>query len=200
MATAVNRVELASIRLGNDLERIAERLRRATVQVRYAYAAGAGSGVIWTPDGVIVTNAHVVRSPTQQVLLSDGRELTARLIARDERSDLAMLRVDADALPVLTVRDATSLQAGEVVVAVGHPWGEINALSLGVVHTAMRGRKSMIVADLRLAPGNSGGPMADAEGQLVGINCMIAKGFAVAIPTNVVTAFLRGAKAKAQAA
>jgi serine protease Do len=202
MATAVNRVELASIRFGNDLARIAEHLRRATVQVRDGYASGQGSGVIWSPDGVVVTNAHVVRSPTQQVTLSSGREFTAKLIARDPRRDVAVLRIepsgaDADAFLTLTIRDATSLRAGELVVALGHPWGELNALSVGVVHSAMQGPKSMIVADLRLAPGNSGGPLADAEGQLVGINCMIASGFGMAIPTNVVTQFLRRAMAKA---
>ena len=204
MATAVNRVELASIRFGNELARIAERLRRATVQVRDGYASGQGSGVIWSPDGVIVTNAHVVRAPQQQVTFSDGREFTAKLMARDPRGDLAMLRVEAlhadDSFPSLTVRDATSLRAGELVVALGHPWGELNALSVGVVHSAMQGSKSMIVADLRLAPGNSGGPLADAEGQLVGINCMIANGFGMAIPTNTVTQFLRRAKAQPQAA
>jgi serine protease Do len=202
MATAVNRVELASIRFGNELARIAERLRRATVQVRDGYASGQGSGVIWSPDGVVVTNAHVVRSPMQQVTLSNGREFTAKLIARDPRRDVAVLRIepsgaDADAFLTLTIRDATSLRAGELVVALGHPWGELNALSVGVVHSAMQGPKSMIVADLRLAPGNSGGPLADAEGQLVGINCMIASGFGMAIPTNVVTQFLRRAMAKA---
>jgi serine protease Do len=196
MATAVNRAELASIRLGDELAHITERLRRATVQVRDTYASGSGSGVIWSTDGVIVTNAHVVRSPSQQVTLSDGREFTARMVARDPRRDLVTLRIEGEALPTLTVRDASSLRAGELVLAVGHPWGEVNALSVGVVHTAMRGRQAMLVADVRLAPGNSGGPLADAEGQLVGINCMIANGFAVAIPTNAVTRFLRATKAQ----
>jgi serine protease Do len=191
MATAVNRAGLASIRLGDELARIAERLRRATVQVRDGYASGHGSEVIWSPDGVIVTNAHVVRSPSLHVTLSDGREFTAHMVARDPRRDLLTLKIEGEALPTLTVRDASSLRAGELVLAVGHPWGEVNALSLGVVHTAMQGRQGMLIADVRLAPGNSGGPLADAEGQLVGINCMIANGFAVAIPTNAVTRFLR---------
>jgi serine protease Do len=194
MATAVNRVELASIRLGDELARIAERLRRATVQVRDGFGPGSGSGVIWSTDGVIVTNAHVVRAPTQQVTLGDGREFTARLMERDERRDLAALHIEGVALPTLTVRDATSLRAGELVVAVGHPWGELNALSIGVVNSAMRGAQSMLMADLRLAPGNSGGPLADAEGQLVGINTMIVNGFALAVPTNAVTQFLRRAR------
>jgi len=206
MATAVNRVELASIRLGDDLARIAERLRRATVQVTDGFASGQGSGVIWSPSGVVITNAHVVRAAGQRVRLSDGREFSTTLLARDPRSDLAALQIDAsqlngaENLPTLTVRDATSLRAGEVVVAVGHPWGELNALSVGVVHSAMRGKKSLLTADVRLAPGNSGGPLADAEGQLVGINCMIANGFALAIPTNTVTAFLRRARTNAKAA
>jgi serine protease Do len=196
MATAVNRAGLASIRLGDELARIAERLRRATVQVRDGYASGHGSGVIWSPDGVIVTNAHVVRSPSLHVTLSDGREFTAHMVARHPRRDLVTLKIEGEALPTLTVRDASSLRAGELVLAVGHPWGEVNALSVGVVHTAIRGRQGMLVADVRLAPGNSGGPLADAEGQLVGINCMIANGFAVAIPINAVTRFLRATKAQ----
>jgi serine protease Do len=202
MATAVNRVELASIRLGNDLSRVAERLRRATVQVRDGSAPGSGSGVIWSPDGLVVTNAHVARSPVEQVILSDGREFTAKLVARDARRDLAAMRIEGtvlgmESLPTLTVRDATSLRAGEVVVAIGHPWGELNALAVGMVHRAVRSADSMLAADLRLAPGNSGGPLADAEGQLVGINSMIMNGFALAMPTNAVTVFLRAAKARA---
>jgi serine protease Do len=197
MATAVNRLELASIRLGNELARVAERLRRATVQVRDGSALGSGSGVIWSPDGLIVTNAHVARSPVEQVILSDGREFTARLVARDARRDLAALQIEGRDLPTLTVRDATSLRAAELLIAVGHPWGELNALAVGMVHSAMKHPTSMLAADLRLAPGNSGGPLADAEGQLVGINSMIMSGFALAIPTNVVTVFLRDAKARA---
>jgi serine protease Do len=141
----------------------------------------------------------------EQVILSDGREFTAKLVARDARRDLAALRIEAaehgrESLPTITVRDATSLRAGEVVVAVGHPWGELNALAVGMVHRAVRSANAMLAADLRLAPGNSGGPLADAEGQLVGINSMIMNGFALAIPTNAVTVFLRQARAKAQAA
>src|SRR3954469_8111129 len=94
MATAVNRAELASIRLGDELARITERLRRATVQVRDTYAWGSGSGVIWSTDGVIVTNAHVVRSPSEQVTLGEGREFTARMVARDPRRDLVTLRIE----------------------------------------------------------------------------------------------------------
>lgn len=205
METVVNQLELASIRLSNELARVAERLRRATVQVRDGGALGSGSGVIWSPDGVVVTNAHVARSPVEHVILSDGRQFTARLIARDARQDLAALRIEGavpgnNSLPTLTVRDATSLRAGEVVIAVGHPWGELNALAVGMVHRAVRNADALLSADLRLAPGNSGGPLADAEGQLVGINSMIMNGFALAIPTNAVTVFLRRANAKAQAA
>jgi serine protease Do len=157
--------------------------------------------VIWSADGLIVTNAHVVRSRVEQVILSDGRAFTAKLVARDSRRDLAALRIEGATgnalLPTLTVRDATSMHAGELVVAVGHPWGEVNAFAIGVLHSAMRGTRSMLMADVRLAPGNSGGPLADAEGQLIGINSMIMNGFALAIATNAVTKFLRNATAGA---
>lgn len=189
MASPVHRLELFSIRWGNDLSLLADQVRRATVEVRCA-TPGAGSGVVWSPDGLIVTNAHVARSGRLEVALSDGRRYPAEVVARDERADLAALRVDCVSLPSMIVRDAESLHSGELVVAVGHPWGEIGAVSVGLVHHT-RDLKQWIVSDLRLAPGNSGGPLVDAEGRLVGINSMIVNGFAISIATNAVSKFLR---------
>ena len=144
-----------------DLEQLAETLRASTVAVRLR-GDGAGSGVIWSGDGTIVTNAHVASRPEAEVVLSDGRRFAARVERRDERRDLALLRIDASGLPAAAVRDPSELRVGEVLVAVGHPLGIPNALTMGIAHAAVsEGSRRFVQADLRLAPGNSGGPLAD---------------------------------------
>jgi len=174
---------------------IAERLRRSSVEVRLRGATAGGSGVIATADGQIVTNAHVARGAGASVRLWDGRELPATLLARDARRDLATLKVEAGGLPAATFGDSGALRVGELVMAIGNPLGFIGALTTGVVHALGRlagfGRQSWVLADVRLAPGNSGGPLADAYGRVVGINTMIVHGLGAAVPGNAVTAFLR---------
>ena len=173
---------------------VAERLRRSTVEVRLAGAQAGGSGVIATPEGQIVTNAHVARGDAS-VRLWDGRELPATLLARDTRRDLAALQVPATGLPAAAFGDSNALRVGELVMAVGNPMGFIGALTTGVIHAlgALKGfgRQNWVLADVRLAPGNSGGPLADAYGRVVGINTMIVQGLGAAVPGNAVTAFLR---------
>jgi len=173
---------------------IAERLRRSTVEVRLRGAPAGGSGVIATPDGRIVTNAHVARGDAS-VRLWDGRELPATLLARDARRDLATLQVPASGLPAATFGDSGALRVGELVMAIGNPMGFIGALTTGVVHAlgslAGFGAQSWVLADVRLAPGNSGGPLADACGRVIGINTMIVNGLGAAVPGNAVSAFLR---------
>src|SRR5579862_871000 len=173
---------------------IAERLRRSTVEVRLRGTSGAGSGLIATPDGQIVTNAHVARGDAS-VRLWDGREYPARLVARDVRRDLATLQVTASGLPAASFGDSNALRVGELVMAIGNPMGFIGALTTGVVHALGTlggfGSQSWVLADVRLAPGNSGGPLADAYGRVIGINTMIVNGLGAAVPGNAVTAFLR---------
>jgi serine protease Do len=147
--------------------------------------------VIWRPDGLIVTNAHVARSRRLYVKLWDGREVEGSVTARDDRSDLAAVAISAGVLPVQTIRDARTLRTGEVVIAVGNPMGEPGAVSVGIVHHVPQDGRSLLAADVRLAPGNSGGPLADAEGQIVGINTMVAFGVGCAITSNAVAEFLR---------
>ncbi|HEX3463352.1 MAG TPA: trypsin-like peptidase domain-containing protein [Candidatus Elarobacter sp.] len=172
-----------------DLEALAERLRASTVAVRVG-RAGAGSGVIWASDGAIVTNAHVASRPRAEVVLSDGRRFDARLERRDAARDLALLRIDARDLPAAAVREPGDLRPGEVLVAVGHPLGIPNALTMGIAHAAVgEGARRFVQADLRLAPGNSGGPLADARGRVVGINSMVAGGLALAVPSDDVQRF-----------
>jgi serine protease Do len=150
--------------------------------------------VIWSSDGLIVTNAHVVHESTAKVSLWDGSAHEAKLLNRDARRDLASLKIEADGLPAVEAGDSGALRVGELVMAVGNPFGFIGALTTGVVHSTPN-RKQWVAADVRLAPGNSGGPLADARGRVIGINTMIAGGLALAVPSNAVGEFLarRGA-------
>jgi serine protease Do len=174
------------------LGEIAERLREVTVQVR-AGGRSAGAGVVWLRSGLVVTNAHVAAGPTAEVVLPDGRALPARLVARDPRHDLAALTVTAGELPAALRVDARGLRAGELLIALGHPLGVAYAAALGVVHRAPSGApgpRGWLHADIRLAPGNSGGPLADTSGRVVGINAMIVGGLGIAVPTHLVERFV----------
>lgn len=179
---------------------MAAQLRRATVQVRGHRSPGGGSGVIWRPDGLIITNAHVARGPQAILELADGRKFDAAVTARDERRDLAALKVEATGLPAAAIGDSDGLRVGELVLAVGNPLGLNGALTTGVVHAAPAPdgprRQAWVRADVRLAPGNSGGPLADARGRVIGVNSMIAGGLALAVPSNAVERFLTGGAAR----
>jgi serine protease Do len=130
------------------------------------------------------------------VELWDGREFEAELVSRDSRRDLASLRISERELPAATAGDSNALRPGELVLAVGNPLGFIGALTTGVVHALgpLRGigRQPWVQAAVRLAPGNSGGPLANARGQVIGVNTMIAGGgLALAVPSNAVAEFVR---------
>ena len=176
------------------LGEIAERLRRSTAQVFPEGRAGAGSGVVWSPAGLVVTNAHVATTARARVELWDGRSFDAPVISRDTRRDLAALRISAEALEPATAGDSGALRPGQLVIAIGNPMGFAGALSTGVVHSIGplpgMGRRSWIRAGVRLAPGNSGGPLADAQGRVVGINTAIVHGLGVAAPVSSVLDFL----------
>ena len=166
---------------------IAERLRRSTVQV-FADRRGGGSGVVWKSDGVIMTNAHVAHKDAAEVQLWDGRRLPARVTSRDARRDLALLRIQVSGLDAAAVGDSSALRPGELVMAIGSPLGFAGALSTGVAHSTGGG---WIYADVRLAPGNSGGPLANARGEVIGINTAIINGLGMAVPSNAAAEFLR---------
>lgn len=172
---------------------IAEQLRRSTVLI-HAGDRGSGSGVIWSSDGLVVTNAHVVRGSHAHVQLWDGREFEAVTHSRDSCRDLAQLRIDAANLPAASPADSSQVRPGELAIAIGNPLGFVGALATGVIHGVgplrRLGAQSWIQADVRLAPGNSGGPLADARGRVVGINTMVANGLALAVPSNTVCDFL----------
>jgi serine protease Do len=168
---------------------IADRLREMTVEI--SSPGGGGAGLLWAPD-LVVTNAHVARASSVRVGFADDRQVEARVVAADPRADLALLRVSAVGIAPADSTDSDSLRVGALVVAVGHPLGLRRTLTAGVVHGFPRSRSGgrWIQADLRLAPGNSGGPLADTTGRVVGINTMIAGGLALAIPINDVRRFV----------
>lgn len=172
---------------------IAEQLRRSTVLI-HAGGRGSGSGVIWSSDGTLVTNAHVVRSTRPSVQLWDGREFEATIHSRDSLRDLARLRINARDLPAAFAADSSQLRPGELAIAIGNPMGFVGALATGVIHGVgpLRGLgpHSWVQAEVRLAPGNSGGPLANPYGRVVGINTMVAGRLALAIPSNAVRDFL----------
>lgn len=172
---------------------IGEQLRRATVLIR-SQNRGNGSGIIWSSYGLLVTNAHVIQSSRPTVAVWDGREFGATVTAKDPERDLASLRISASGLPAASVGDSSRIRPGELAIAVGNPLGFVGAMAAGVVHAVgpLRGigSQSWVQAGIRLAPGNSGGPLADARGQVIGVNTMVAGRLALAIPANTVRDFL----------
>jgi serine protease Do len=174
---------------------IAEQLRRSTVLI-HAGGRGNGSGVIWSEDGRVVTNAHVARGANLFVQLWDGREFNAVVVSRDLRRDLAELRIRAAQLPAASAADSSLVRPGEIAIAIGNPMGFVGALTTGVIHAVgpvrPLGSQAWVQADVRLAPGNSGGPLADARGRVIGINTMVAGRLALAVPSNAVSNFLAG--------
>ena len=173
---------------------VTEQIRRSTIQVAAPNEASSGSGVVLS-RGVAVTNAHVVRGAAKaEVRLWNGHVVSASIERRDARRDLAILRLPDPDTAYAPLRYSHSVRAGELALAVGSPLGFIGAVSMGVVRAvgpvAALGRRNWIQADVRLAPGNSGGPLADAHGQVIGINTMIFNGVALAVPADSVQQFL----------
>ncbi len=180
--------------LDGDFAVLARGLRDVTVRVADERARGAGSGIVWAADGRIVTNAHVVRGDRARVTWEDGRSLRATVVRRDDARDLALLRVEPlpPARAVAPVRSAGTLRVGELAVAVGNPLGYVGAFTTGLVQ---RCNARWVTSSVRLAPGNSGGPLADSAGRVVGINSMVAGNLSLAIPSDAVTAFVDAALA-----
>jgi len=186
---------------------IAEQLRRSTVQVASSSAdgRGQGSGIIIRSDGAIVTNAHVANPERSRrvaghsrlvVRLWDGSSFPASLQVRNARRDLAVLQIPTTGLTPATLANSENLRVGELVMAVGNPFGFIGAVTTGIVHAIGRrpglGPTKWIQAEVQLAPGNSGGPLADARGNVVGVNTMVAGGLGLAVPSNAVARLLAG--------
>jgi len=169
-----------------------------------------GSGVILSDDGIVVSNYHVVGQATDiRVVLTDRREFTARVLLADQESDLAILKLDVDeVLPSLMLRDSDTVEVGELVLAIGNPFGVGQTVSSGIVSGLARSGGAMgsargyfIQTDAPINPGNSGGALVDVNGQLIGINTWIlsrsggSNGIGFAIPSALVAAFVDQARA-----
>lgn len=183
----------------SSLGEMIEQAKASVVQVRRG-DRGAGTGVVWHAKGGIITNHHVVASPGTkiQVELRDGHLLDANVVDSDPTLDLALLNVPADNLTAVPFADSSKLRVGELVFAIGHPWGQRGVVTAGIVSALSKVKLrntnqqvEYIKSDVRLAPGNSGGPLLNAEGQVIGINAMILGGdLSVAIPSNVVSTWV----------
>src|SRR5215210_6729702 len=176
------------------------RTQQSVVQVR-ARGRGVGAGVIWDKEGLVLTNHHVVagrrRGAKAAVVLRDGREFGAEVVKRGRDLDLALLRVEDGPgdLPATPVGDSDALRVGQLVYAIGHPWGRLGAVTAGVVSglgivAGPGGKARYVQSDVSLAPGNSGGPLLNARGEVVVINSMISGRLALSIPSNAASAWL----------
>ena len=157
---------------------------------------GVGSGVIATKDGYILTNNHVVEGADEvKVALQDGREFTAKVIGRDPKSDVAVIKIDAKDLPAVPLADSDKVEVGDVVLAIGNPFGIGQTVTTGIVSAKGRGNMGLdyedfIQTDASINPGNSGGALVDADGRLIGINTAMlsesggSQGIGFAIPVN----------------
>jgi serine protease Do len=158
---------------------------------------GLGSGVIVTKDGYILTNNHVVDDADKvKVTLQDGREFTAKVIGKDKESDVAVVKIDAHDLPAITLADSSQIEVGDVVLAVGNPFGLTQSVTMGIVSATGRAAmedlkyQDFIQTDAAINPGNSGGALVDTDGRLIGINTAIfsrsggSEGIGLAIPTD----------------
>lgn len=182
--------------LGEEEEniiRVAQQVSPAVVSI--SRDGGSGSGVVVRSDGVLLTNAHVVGNVrTVQVRLADGRRIAGEVLGRDPSIDVAVVRVNARDLPAAPVGDSDELEAGQTAIAIGNPLGLERTVTTGVVSAVNRsprgfGMDGLIQTDAAISPGNSGGPLLDSRGRLIGINTAVivgagAEGLGFAVPIN----------------
>jgi S1-C subfamily serine protease len=189
-------VTQTSASLGEEEEniiRVARQLSPAVVSI--SRQGGSGSGVVVRTDGVVLTNAHVVGNVRSvEVRLADGRRIPGEVLGRDPTIDIAVVRVTARDLPAAPIGDSDELEAGQTAIAIGNPLGLERTVTTGVVSAVNRsprgfGLDGLIQTDAAISPGNSGGPLLDSRGRLIGINTAVivgagAEGLGFAVPIN----------------
>ncbi len=182
--------------MSQEIAEVVAKVRLSIVQITNRQDS-LGAGTVWHSDGLIITNAHVVRDERPRVVLADGRAFQANILAFDRENDIAALAIPVQNLTPMTIGDSNQVRAGHWVIGLGHPYGVQDTATAGVVigqgvdlpETAT-GRE-WIALSLRLRPGHSGGPLVNSMGEMVGINTLIIGpevGFAV--PTQTVKVFL----------
>jgi serine protease Do len=177
---------------------VARKVRESVVLV--FHRGGNGAGVIWRSDGRIVTNSHVVGTDGRtEIVLADGRKYVGIVAARHPTRDLAIVKIAEEGLPAAEIGDSSTVRPGQLAIAIGHPLGFRDAVTAGVVVAAGqaatdRGPRTgdYLQSDVTLAPGNSGGPLVDAWGRVIGVNSMVAGKLALAIPSQAVERFVGG--------
>jgi serine protease Do len=183
----------------------AEQLRSSVAQIideagpHGPASGGLGAAIAWTDGGLFVTSAHVIRSPRMTVVTPDGRRVPGELVWQERRRDIALVHAPGAAMPPVRTADPSALRPGSLVLAIGHPFGLVDAISTGVLQSVgelpleldFDGRRMRWVqADVRLGPGNSGGPLANADGRVIGVAAMIVAGMALAVPAPDVEALV----------
>jgi S1-C subfamily serine protease len=191
---AVERVAPAVVTI--DIQRTGARQRRSPAE------AGTGSGFVFAADGLILTNSHVVDGAAKiEVTLPDGRQRAADLIGQDRDTDVAVVRISASYLTAVDLGDSRKLRPGQLVIAIGNPYGFQHTVTAGVVSAlgrSLRGKSGRLIehviqTDASLNPGNSGGPLVTSNGQVVGMNTAIiagGQGLSFAVPISAVTTVL----------
>ena len=186
-----------------DWSDTAERLRASVAQIVTGTNGngGVGAAIAWGEDGMFVTSAHVIRSPRMTVVTPDGRRVPGELVWQERSRDVALVRAPGAGMPPVRTADPSAMRPGSLVVAIGHPFGLVDAVSTGVLQSVGQlpleldfpgGSLRWVQADVRLGPGNSGGPLADADGRVIGVAAMIVAGMALAVPAPDVEALLAG--------
>ena len=188
---------LSGLALSEAIADVAAEIKASVVLV--GQGGSHGAGVIWRSDGIVVTNRHVIHDDRVDIVLDDGRKFTGIVAARHPDRDLAVVKIAVDGLPAARLGDSSTVRPGQIAIAVGHPPGLRSAATAGIVVAAgqaatLEGPRTgdWLQTDVTLRPGNSGGPLIDARGGVIGINTMVSGRLALAIPSSAVERFVAG--------